>query len=491
MKVIHTVYAKLIAWYLLITAVLLLAFGIAVALGFRSLYLRDTRQSLLREADDINEIAVTKYIDDAKRRTARDELLVIARHYDAYIQLFFDDEELGARFFADAETGERWTVAEGADMSLYIEDVRRGDYNSIEHNILLSYVGSDTMTAIRPIVEPNGTQIGVLFFHYDMTGVNNSIADVFLATFLTLLGGLVVSVPMSMLLARNITNPITHMTDVVRCYSKGDFLRRVNIKGNDELAELGRSFNSMANELNTLEATRRSFVANVSHELRSPLTSMRGFLEAMEDGTIPQEEWGSYLSIVLDENRRMTAMVNDLLDLARIESGQYKLNVVTFDIGELMRRVIITFEARIVAKNMNVTVNIPNGRIYAEGDPDRISQVLHNLVDNAIKYTPDNGRITLTCSIDRHGIAVSVADSGVGIPQEDLPHVFERFYKAEKAHTPDGISGTGLGLSIAKLIIDQHGGQITAESSSEGTKFTFTLKRGMRPIGRDSNAKNR
>ena len=182
----------------------------------------------------------------------------------------------------------------------------------------------------------------------------------------------------------------------------------------------------------------------------------------------------------------MTLMVNDLLDLARIESGQYKLSLSAFDINELIRRAIITFEARINAKRFNVNVRLPEEAVYVEADSVRITQVLHNLIDNAIKYTPDGGELEIISSAERHIARVSIINSGPGIPEDALPHVFDRFYKAQKAHTPSGTSGTGLGLSIAKLIIDQHEQEITAESENGRTCFSFTLKRTARPSSKKS-----
>ena len=182
----------------------------------------------------------------------------------------------------------------------------------------------------------------------------------------------------------------------------------------------------------------------------------------------------------------MTVMVNDLLDLARIESGQYKLNLTAFDISELIRRAIITFEARIHSKRFTVNVQLPEEAVYVEGDAVRITQVLHNLIDNAVKYTPEGGELTIECAPERHVARVSIINSGPGIPEDALPHVFDRFYKAQKAHTPSGSSGTGLGLSIAKLIIDQHEQEITATSEPGRTCFSFTLKRTMRPLTKKS-----
>ena len=239
----------------------------------------------------------------------------------------------------------------------------------------------------------------------------------------------------------------------------------------------------MASELNTLEEARRSFVANVSHELRSPLTSMRGFLEAMQDGTIAQEDYAKYLDIVINENRRMTSMVNDLLDLARIESGQVVIKKEVFDINELIVRTMLTFEARVDAKKLNVELDMKPEKIAVEADPGQIAQVVRNLIDNAIKFTPEGGSLWLITKVKKKVVTVTVKDSGKGIDADSIPHLFERFYKAEKAHTPGESAGTGLGLAIVKRIIDQHDQDITVESEpGKGTSFTFTLNAAERSV---------
>lgn len=462
---------------------LLVVFGVAASVAFRKFYLDETEKRMKLEVDDINEIVVNRYIDVDKRVSAREEFQIIVRLYDAYIQLCFDSEELGRYSVYCADTGDRWLVAEEADLSEQIRDVRRERYSECKYGLLTQYTGFYTLTVMRPILTSEGEMLGVIFFHYDMTGVNSSIRST-LSTIALIFGiAIVLSVPLVMLLVKSITNPLSHMTDVVKDFTKGNFSRRVRLKegGTDEVHNLGATFNTMADELNTLEEARRSFVANVSHELRSPLTSMRGFLEAMLDDTIPPEDTNTYLGIVLDENRRMTVMVNDLLDLARIESGQYKITPSVFDMNELIRRTVITFEARVDAKNLGVEITLEEEPVWVEADSTRIAQVLHNLLDNAVKYTPDSGTLGIECTPERHVIRVKVKNSGPGIPEEDVPHVFDRFYKAEKAHTPSGTSGTGLGLSIAKLILDQHGQEIKVSSGDGLTCFEFTLKRASRP----------
>ena len=472
-----TVYSRMLTLVLALVLGLLVVLGIAVSVAFRSFYLDEIENRLLREVEDVNEVAVTHYIDVDKRPTAQEEFGVIVRLYDAYLQLLFDSPDLGRYAVYDGASGDRWANAEEADLEPYVELVKAGRHETFNYGLLTKYTGFYTLTVIRPITDTEGRSYGVLFFHYDMTGVNSSIRSTLKSVAMLSAAAILLAIPLVTLLVRGVTHPISQMTEVVRDFSHGDLSRRITVKGSDELSNLGSTFNTMADELNTLEEARRSFVANVSHELRSPLTGMRGFLEAMADGTIPPEERDGYIEIVLDENRRMTVMVNDLLDLARIESGQYKITPTVFDANELIRRTVITFETRISQKSFEVGIDLPEDPVYVEADDSRIAQVLHNLVDNAVKYTPEGGRLGIGCTAERHIARIWVENSGPGIPESDLPHVFDRFYKAEKAHTPSGTSGTGLGLSIAKLIIDQHGQEMTASSRPGLTRFEFTLKR--------------
>lgn len=318
----------------------------------------------------------------------------------------------------------------------------------------------------------------LLLVHGDLSYVQQELGQIALWTLIICLLGVIISFIASYYSAKRIINPFVEMNHTVQCYSKGDFSQRIPITGRDEASQLGRSFNEMAEQLKDLENTRRSFVANVSHELRSPLTSMKGFLEAMVDGTIPPEEHEKYLSLVLSETRRMTVMVNDLLDLARIESGIITVNYDIFDINELVRRTLITFEARISEKNMELDVRFAQEQCFVLADNGQISQVLRNLIDNAIKYSPDNSSITISTYALRKEVYVSIKDTGVGIPAEDVPHVFDRFYKVEKAHTRSPQVGSGLGLAIVKKIIEAHDQSITVKSAKgRGTQFTFTLQR--------------
>ena len=318
----------------------------------------------------------------------------------------------------------------------------------------------------------------LVFLHYDLTPVSQATTSVIIWMIGISMLALIFTIMACYATASRIINPFVHINHTVQCYAKGDFSQRIHVAGKDEAAQLGKTFNEMAEQLRNLEETRRSFVANVSHELRSPLTSMKGFLEAMNDGTIPREEHEHYVDLVLSETRRMTGMVNDLLDLARIESGSVRLHYELFDINELIRRVLITFETRIIEKDLEVDIRFAQEQSFVYADSAQISQVLRNLIDNAIKYSSQGKSISIATYGLRREAFVSIRDDGVGIPQEDVPHVFDRFYKVEKAHTPNPQVGSGLGLSIVKRIIEEHEQTITVRSAKgRGTQFTFSLQR--------------
>ena len=451
-----TLFSKMLTIYLALALGMLIVLGVTMAGIFRGRYVSEREMEMRRECSALATVVASRYTSEERRAVAVEQLTNSARQYDSFIQLRFTDPSLGKVSFFDEDSRDKWASCDEVDLSKETEAIMASDGTSIVMDMFSSLISFPTMTVFQTMKDDGGNALGVIFMHIDMTGLYESITQVYMDILLSALIAVFFATLAVFYITNIITRPIKLMNNTVMRFSRGDFDARVDMRGQDEVSQLGRSFNHMADELNTLEQARRSFVANVSHELRSPLTSMRGFLEAMSDGTIPKEEYGKYLNIVLSENRCMTSMVNDLLDLARIESGQSVLNITVFDINELLVRTLITFEAQINAKNIDI----------------------RNLVDNAIKFSPEGGVLAVKTRFNGDSCYVSVKDNGAGISKEDLPYVFDRFYKAEKAHTPSNTSGTGLGLSIVRRILEQHGQDIFAESNvGEGACFTFTLKR--------------
>ena len=277
--------------------------------------------------------------------------------------------------------------------------------------------------------------------------------------------------------SRMLTRPLRKISEAARTIANGDFTERININTRDEIGDLAGTFNYMAGELENTETTRREFIANVSHELRTPLTSIKGFVEGIIDGMIPADKQPRYLAIVKDETERLNRLVNNLLDIARMESGEYRLNIVRFDVVETVRRCVVSMAGFIEEKNLSIATNFEDDRMFAEGDIDGMERVVYNLLHNAIKFSYPDGEIRISISYDRDVLRVSVSDDGVGISETELTKIWERFYKSDKSRGQDK-SGTGLGLSIIRNIIRDHKQKINVYSKlGEGTTFEFTLKR--------------
>ena len=273
------------------------------------------------------------------------------------------------------------------------------------------------------------------------------------------------------------TGPLRTMTTAARELAMGKMSTRVDVQGRDEISELAEAFNHMAESLARLETMRNSFLANVSHDLRTPMTTIAGFVDGMISGAIPPEKQSHYLTVVSSEVHRLSRLVQSLLDISRLESGDRKFTFIPFDICELARLILISFEQKIEDKHLDVAFECDRDSMMVLGDKDAIHQVLYNICDNALKFSRDGGayRITIS-SVEQDRVSVKVYNEGQGIPAEDIPYVFDKFYKSDKSRGLDK-TGTGLGLYIAKTILEAHGEQISVRSE-EGKycEFTFTLK---------------
>ena len=272
--------------------------------------------------------------------------------------------------------------------------------------------------------------------------------------------------------------PLKSMSRAAKSFAKGKFDARVTVTGSDEIAELAVAFNNMAENLATANEMQRSFVANVSHDLRTPMTTISGFIDGILSGAIPEEKHEYYLGVISEEVRRLSRLVTALLDISRMQAGERKFTMADFDICELSRQVLISFEQKIEAKKLDVSFECDSDRMDVIGDRDAIHQVLYNICDNAIKFSHDGGKYDIRITEKDKRIHVSVYNEGVGIPSEDVAGIFDRFYKSDKSRGLDK-SGVGLGMYISRTIIDAHGEKIWAESElGKWCRFTFTLPKG-------------
>ena len=268
------------------------------------------------------------------------------------------------------------------------------------------------------------------------------------------------------------------MTKAVREFGKGELSTRVVVSGRDEVAELGYAFNNMAESIQNLEKMRNSFLANISHDLRTPMTAIAGFIDSINSGAIPPEKHEYYLGIISSEVHRLSRLVSQLLDVSRLESGDRKFVFSNFDVAEMARIILISFEKKIEEKRLEVEFIADEDKMIAMGDTDAIHQVLYNLCHNAIKFAHEGGRFIIRierCEVKK--IKVSVLDDGECLVGEDKERVFDRFYKTDKSRGLDK-NGVGLGLYICKTIVEAHGEKIGVISRTDGCEFWFTLKEG-------------
>lgn len=275
--------------------------------------------------------------------------------------------------------------------------------------------------------------------------------------------------------AYRLVKPLRQMSAAAKSFGEGDFSVRVPVTSSDEIGQLALSFNNMADSLSNSESMNRSFVANVSHELKTPMTTIAGFIDGILDGTIPPERQSHYLRIVSDEVKRLSRLVKTMLNLSRIDNGELKLRPSDFDISETVLSTVLTFEKSIDDKQIDIRGLDTLKPKQVHGDEDLLHQVVYNLVENAVKFTNPGGYIAFTVSDSIDRVAVDIENSGSGIQPDELPMVFEKFYKTDKSRSQDK-NGMGLGLYLVKTIIRLHGGDITVTSAvDQFTRFSFYI----------------
>jgi two-component system, OmpR family, sensor histidine kinase BaeS len=279
---------------------------------------------------------------------------------------------------------------------------------------------------------------------------------------------------LSFLLIRRILNPLYQMGMITGKIAQGDHTMRVTVTSSDEVGELAKSFNRMTDSLERFERMREDMVANVAHELRAPLTNMRGYLEALSNGVLPPSQ--KTFEMLHEETLRLSALTEDLLLLSKADAARSSLNSKRFDLQECITQALGLFHAQFDAKEITVETQFPDGAVEVIADHDKIGQVVRNLLQNSLQYTPRGGRVRVIIERRPGWVRATFGNTGDGISEEDLPFIFERFYRAEKSRSRE-YGGAGIGLAIVKELVEAHGGKTGAESSTEETRIWFELPR--------------
>ena len=364
------------------------------------------------------------------------------------------------------------------DIRIPEDTIKDFDLGSNDTNYVTGHfydIFSEEMLSVYSSISYNYTIPGYVVIHYPMSSILERQENILIISYITLGIVFVLSTIILIVFTDAVYIPLNQVTTAAEKYAEGDLKYTFDVNRSDEMGYLCAQLNYMASRLSEQEDNQKKFIANVSHDFRSPLTSIRGYLEAMVDGTIPAEMHEKYLGIVLNETERLTKLTNSLLTLNNLNISGMILDITDFDINQVIKDTIATFEGTCKSKMLKVSLVLTGKELYVSADITKIQQVLYNLIDNAIKFSDNGKKITIETTEKNETIFVSVKDEGIGIPKESLKHIFDRFYKTDLSRGKDK-KGTGLGLSITKEIIKAHHENINVISTEGvGTEFIFTL----------------
>lgn len=333
---------------------------------------------------------------------------------------------------------------------------------------------SDYISVLYPITY-NYSLRGYVVIHTAFDKIQEQCSDIVLIILATVAIIFVISTSILLVFTDIVYIPLRKITRATEAFAEGDFKYPIDVNKDDEMGYLASSLTYMGDKLSHFEDDQKKFIANVSHDFRSPLTSMKGYLVAMVDGTIPPEQHEKYLNIVMKETERLTKLTNNLLTLNNLNIKGMNLDISEFDINRTIKDSVATFEGTCKEKHIRIQLVLTGEMLFVSADMSKIQQVLYNLIDNAIKFSKPNSTIKVETNLKNETVFVSVKDSGIGIPKENLKQIFDRFYKTDLSRGKDK-KGTGLGLSIVKEIINAHHENINVISTVDvGTEFIFTL----------------
>jgi len=463
----RTLYLKFLIAYLIFGI-----FGFAIVATFvntmtREYVINQRSEELYREATNIaNTYAVDLYTNSAAMDTVKKQLDAMDTYIGATLWIINPSGRLIISSKRPVLVNEE-IIVEGFDPTATGSAVYMvGDF--------FGYFKDEYISVFAPITADFKVK-GYVVIHYPMRSLNETVEGFMAIDYLLLAILFLLSLIILIFFTEMVYLPIRKITEATEQYASGNMHYELSMDSDDEIGYLGATVSYMAQEIARTEDDQKKFVANVSHDFRSPLTSMKGYLEAMIDGTIPPEMHEKYLTVVLNETERLTKLTNGLLTLNNLNTAGMLLDISVFDINKEIRSVAATFEGVCIKKKLAIEMVLCGEELYVKADLEKIKQVMYNLVDNAIKFSNTDSIIKIETSEKHNKVLVSVKDNGIGIPKDQVGQVFDRFYKSDLSRGKDK-KGTGLGLSIAREILRAHGENINVISTEgAGSEFIFTL----------------
>ena len=476
---LKSLFSKYITAFMLMTAIAFIAVAMIVSVVFVQYTV-----GMKRDLIDMCSTLVVNYIEnDCAVTDAHEFERAVNRDYDAIRDYCTGISPIANELiFMIVDPDGHVLITDGNVAYGYIrDDVPEGDMDVISKADSLTEVNLDGVfesshySYAAPILGADGEFLGAVIISTGSGSITTMVGTFVQIIALTLLWVLIVVLVAVYLLSERISAPLRDMSRAAKRFAQGKFDVRVPVRGKDEVADLAVAFNDMAEKLTTVEDMRRSFLANISHDLRTPMTTISGFIDAILDGAIPPDKQEYYLGLIGSEVRRLSRLVSLLLDISRIEAGDRKFVFAPFDICEVARQILISNEQRIEAKRLDVYFECDDDNMFVNADKDAIYQILYNICDNGIKFAFEGGKYGITVTRRDKKVYVEVYNEGNGIKPEDLPYVFDRFYKSDKSRGLDK-TGVGLGLYICKTIVSAHEQDIWVESEyGKYCRFTFTL----------------
>lgn len=428
---------------------------------------REKAELLYSEAMLISDTYATGlYTNETDLETVKTQLDFLAVYLDSDIRIINPSGRLVL------DTGRPLNVEEVVMIENFDPAVSGTSYYMV--NDFYGSFESEMLTVLAPITS-NYKVKGYVSIHCDMNDIQASCNSMLNISYITLVILLLLSLIILIFFTEMVYIPLRKITHATEQYAAGNMHYEFQVESDDEIGYLAACLNYMASQIAGAEDDQKKFVANVSHDFRSPLTSIRGYLEAMIDGTIPPEMHEKYLKVVLTETERLTKLTNSLLTLNNLNTKGMLLDRTDFNINQVIRATAASFEGTCLKKNIAIELILTGNEMYVHADVEKIQQVLYNLIDNAIKFSHHDSVIKVETSLKKNKLFVSVRDTGIGIPKEDLKQIWDRFYKSDLSRGRDK-KGTGLGLSIVKEIINCHGEHINVISTEGvGSEFIFSL----------------
>ena len=427
---------------------------------------------LYLQANEIANEYALDYLAESKLRRIELEMKSLSTFNDTRIMFITPSGDV------ILDTNNSSTDKSNEDRILFsINDFDYGDLKG-KHDILWDFYGlfsEPALSVFSPI--SNSFEIkGYVVINIPESAIVERVYDTFNTNYLTLAIVLILSSAFLVLYFFQVHRPIKEITRATNEYSKGNLSYHVKPMHNDEIGRLGMSLDYMASQLNESDKFQQKFLSNISHDFRSPLTSIKGYLEAIQDGTIPPEMLDKYIGIMLFETERLTKLTSNILTLNELDPKSVRLDISTFDLNSIIRHTVETFEGTCKKKGIKFNITYANSVQNVKADKGRIQQVIYNLIDNAIKFSKENSYIYITVKEKGEKAQISIKDTGCGIAKEDIDKIWDRFYKSDSSRGRDK-KGSGLGLSITKEVIQAHGETIDVVSTvGVGTEFIFTLE---------------